>query len=107
MAHIKCRYDEVYCGWYGKWGMSGEPCDADHCDSGLGADYDEWNIPICEAAYLVECEFEKTVKNYEYISETGFNRHLAELHIGKRIYDRISYLEIDGRVLIGKEDKTE
>lgn len=108
MAHIKCRYEDVYCG-VNEWDTRGNLCSPKKdfpkcCDDW---DYDVWNIPICEHAFLGEREFEKTVKQYEYSEQTGFNMNYPSLTIGKKEYYRISYLEIDGRVLIGEEDKTE
>jgi hypothetical protein len=105
MAHIKCRYRELYCGLFRDMERYGKPCNANDCDCGIEWYFErEWNIPACEAAYLVTCEFEKTVKNYEYIGETGINR-LPELRIGKKIYDRILYLEIDGVVMVEPQER--
>lgn len=104
MAHIKCRYEELYCGVL-DFRIGGKLCcptNDDRCAEGCSnIDYDEWNIPCCEHSYLVNCEFEKTVKSYEFSAETaGVNNHYPVLTIGVKEYSRIDYLEIDGRVLV-------
>lgn len=99
MAHIKCRYNEIYCNNYLYCMNAGARlCNAEKCSCESG-EYSCQRIAgeevfMCEYAYPDIVEFEKTVKDYEYSNAENL------LKIGKRFYPYIEYLEIDGRVLI-------
>lgn len=98
MAHIKCRYNEIYCNNHlYRMNAGARLCNAEKCCEVGDHDY-QWiageYVYMCEYAYPDIVEFEKTVKDYEYSSAENL------LRIGKRYYPYIEYLEIDGRVLM-------
>lgn len=104
MAHIKCRYKKEYCGSTQRFNEYRKPCDPEKGDTDICScaecEYDSWNNIVCEYAYYEPAEFEKTVKNYEI----GLGEIDPVLHIGRQYIDHITYLEIDGRVLIGGDE---
>lgn len=98
MAHIKCRYNEIFCdNCFYRMNARAVLCKAEKCC--MSDDYGyQWiageDVYMCKYAYPDIVEFEKTVKDYEYSKAENL------LRIGKRFYSYIEYLEIDGRVLI-------
>lgn len=109
MSEIKCIYSLPYCThWdseyrsYRKFINDLWYCDSDDgCpgyDSSPKVEYKgEYKIvnPKCIYAKWKHCEFSKNVKNYTFDELDG-------LKIGKMLIDSnyISYLEIDGRIII-------
>lgn len=99
MTEIKCRYSTIGCI------ITNEAAYYELCDGGSGCeDYkrpkDARPIvfnPPCANLTIKKGEFATTVKRYSWEDDT--------LIVGKRVLDKndIDYLEIDGRVLIGKE----
>lgn len=108
MAHIKCRCSIPYCTYHGHhtrqihneyW-----QCDSsDECVTGKYSKPEGATVinPRCEYCAMEYGEFEKDVKQYEYINGT--------LKVGQKIFypHDIEYLEIDGRILVGETQKNE
>lgn len=100
MAHIKCKYQIPYCGTKDRLNYFQKPCDPNvgytyPCDT---AYYDM--SYGCEHRIFVDAEFEKDAKNYEVVLEEVD----PVLKVGRNYYSDITYLEIDGRILIGGDE---
>lgn len=104
MANIKCRYRIPYCEYHNEHErlFHNEFWWCDHNDWCAIGKYSKHPQDAIVNGQCIYCqyengEFEKTVKNYEYIN--------GELKIGnkKYTYHDIIYLEIDGRVLIEED----
>ena len=105
MAHIKCRYFKWRCN-YGydmdigricKDPEYGDECHNDHFED-TWWDYDKEMQAIstfCRHAIKDHAEFEGEYKKYDF--EDGV-LHIPHRHIDA---ERITYLEIDGRPIIG------
>lgn len=109
MSEIKCIYSLPYCThWNSEYRSIRESInDIWSCDQEDGwcagyarppkAEYKGYKIinPQCTFAKWKHCEFSKSVKNYTFDELYG-------LKIGKMLIksDYISYLEIDGRIII-------
>lgn len=108
MSEIKCIYKLPYCThWNSEYRSYREFInDIWYCDSDDGcpgydrppkAEYKGYKIsnPQCIYAKWKNCEFSKSVKKYSFDELDG-------LKIGKMLIDSdyISYLEIDGRIII-------
>lgn len=106
VAHIKCRYSISKCDNV----MSNMFCDEINYDSGCFDKFDHHECGYfdddpedkavnnrCKHIKWLNCEFEKTVRHYEYSEE------YETFSIKGTAIDtnNIDYLEIDGRVLIG------
>jgi len=103
MAHIKCRYQKEYCGSTERFQHYQKPCnpeigDTDICECAC-LELDTWGHACCEHMYLADAEIETDVKHYEFCN----GDYDPILTIPKKKINRIFYLEIDGRVLIGEE----
>lgn len=102
MTRIKCKYAIPYCEYHQRHERKRHSeywwCDTDdECDV---CAYTKPEGSTCFNPTCIYCEdvcgeFEKEVKSYEY--------HDGDLKIGRKVYyaHDITYLEIDGRVLVG------
>lgn len=126
MTEIKCRYSIPYCYYYGKWSKErvyhdefwwcddNRRCHIGKYEKPPGSDKPHEYIdengkriatlgiinPTCIHCRREKGEFSTTVKRYSWENGT--------LTIGKRVLDEseVDYLEVDGRVLIGKPEET-
>lgn len=109
MAHIKCRYESYSCI------LGNEFCypncfdilDAE-CRNAVG-DTTRVINPPCSNVKTDIAEFERDCKSYSYEEYTYGYLDFGTLKIGRTEIEnyRITYLEIDGRVLKGvKDDKS-
>lgn len=106
MAHIKCRYFKWRCNYIYAMDIGrickcpeyGDECYNDAFEDRWWDSNKEMHIisNVCRHAIKDPCEFEAEYKKYEY--EDGV------LHVPHRNIDadRIEYLEIDGRIVIGE-----
>ena len=111
MAHIKCRYTLPFCTEFDNIRLSHSSfwfCDeiSDECPDGRRYKRPENADPIMVNPQCVYCkyksgEFEKTVKKYEYYD--------GVLTVAGDTFDanEIVYLEIDGRVLVEPQERSE
>lgn len=109
MAHIKCRYTIPYCTYdfIKKRVHHDESWFCDSYDSECIGQYERpadasnnFVNPTCKHCVYVNGEFEKNCKSYSY--EDGW----LEMRGASYADHEIEYLEIDGRVLINREEET-
>ena len=104
MTHIKCRYFRWICSNPQRmthYRICGFPEDGDGCSEFIGGlrQGDVLVIfNVCRHALKSYSQFEGDYKRYKYDDIAGL--HIASRHID---LERIEYLEIDGKVLVGGE----
>lgn len=105
MAHIKCRYGEIRCG-YGSYELMGCLCKDPQTGGACERFEDKWSegertiiSDFCRFAEKTTAEFEGDYKKYHY--------DYYGITVGRKSIDAedIEYLEIDGRVLVDESEE--
>ena len=102
MAKIKCRYCKTVCELTGERIYAGYDCENAGCCEVHTYDGD----PPCRWIDGRKGEFEKNVKNYEFVEDEGLTIGKFKLYSDAYAHE-IRYLEIDGRVLVNIDSTPE